>query len=631
MTTAPKGLRRLHSYFSQAIANALAPAPQESKRKASPPRARPSVECLESRDMLSVSPLLPATFDLVGAETAHHGVLTASAPTAPRFTTTAVSSSQINLTWTAVSGATSYQIDEWVNNAWKQVGSVGAATTSFAATGLSAGTTYYFDLGASNSAGTTWASYQSAVTSAAKLTAPAAPTFTTTAVSTTQINLTWTTVSGATGYQIDEWVNNAWKQVGSVGAATTSFAVTGLSAGTSYYFDLAASNSAGTTWANYQSATTLQSGGTTLNEPTAAYGYSAVSGTLFGANGPSYLDVQQGQEGDCWLLSSLAAVAARNPSLIESMFTYKGTEVENGATVGLYSVRLYSTNGTAEYITVDTELPDGGKYYDMPENGVLWVALAEKAYAEANGAGYVTTQEVGSDSYNALNGGDPAWALHAITGQSANDFAINPTNLAAAWNAGDYIVIATGATTANSAIVSDHAYAVVGYTASSSTPFEVYNPWGTVQASEAHVYGLFNASAATLSQNFVEQTFVSDLAEQGGAQPGFDFSGAAGVTWSSGAYDSHPGGALFPTDASYLSSVRGLGESYGVGDATQPTDRSHGSHTGDSFGETGDLARAPGASDGYEVSGVFHGDGADLLFSLNHRSGGVTWKGLARG
>ena len=164
------------------------------------------------------------------------------------------------------------------------------------------------------------------------------------------------------------------------------------------------------------------------------------------------------------------------------MFTADGTTVENGATVSLYKVRLYNSKGVAGYFVVDTELPAGGEYYDQVTNGVLWVALAEKAYAEANGTGWVTTSYKGSDSYNALNGGDPSWALQAITGKSANDFSINPTNIAAAWNAGQLIVLGSSPNANDNLIVGDsqgtHAYAVVSYIASSSTPFELYNPWG---------------------------------------------------------------------------------------------------------------------------------------------------------
>jgi hypothetical protein len=431
-----------------------------------------------------------------------------AAPAAPTFTAAAASSSQVNLSWNSVSGATGYKVDEWNGSSWVQLASLGGSATTDSITGLHAGTTYYFDVAAVNSSGTTWAAYKSVTTPQA---APAAPTLTATAVSSSQVNLSWTSVSGATSYTVDQWNGSSWVKIATV--TGTSYSVTGLNAGTTYYFDVGAVNSSGTTWAAYKSATT-SSGGTTVttNEPTASGSYSNVSGNLFGSNGPSYLDVKQGQVGDCWLLSSLAEVAARDPQDITGMFTYKGTTVENGVTVGLYSVRFYNSAGVAQYVTVDTELPDGGKLYDQASSGPLWVALAEKAYAEANGMGIVTTSDPHVDSYNALNGGDPAWALQAITGKSANEYSINPTNLAAAWNAGQLIVLYTGQTTASSYIVPDHAYAVVGYTASSSNPFEVYNPWGTNSSGMAlgtynghQVYGLFNTNSTFLAQNYIGQ------------------------------------------------------------------------------------------------------------------------------
>lgn len=250
------------------------------------------------------------------------------------------------------------------------------------------------------------------------------------------------------------------------------------------------------------------------DEPSAGGTYSPVQGTLFGPNGPSYLDVAQGEEGDCWLLSGLAETAAREPSVITSMFTSAGTASVNGAVVQLYTVRLYDANGTAHTITVDNELPDGGNLYDQPVNGVLWVALAEKAYAEANGAGIVTTQDPGVDSYSALDGGDPAWALQAITGQPANDFNVNPSDIASAWNAGQLIVIATGNNPSSPYIVGDHAYAVVGYNPASSQPFQVFNPWGGSDSNEwvpgmdGQTYGLFWASGDFLTQNYQEETIA---------------------------------------------------------------------------------------------------------------------------
>ncbi len=235
-----------------------------------------------------------------------------------------------------------------------------------------------------------------------------------------------------------------------------------------------------------------------------------VNGTLFGSTGPSYLDVAQGAAGDCWLMASLAEVAARDPQDIENMFTPAGSVTASGVTDNLYTVRFFNNAGVAVYVTVDSELPSGGTYYDNVNNGVLWAALAERAYAQANGMGLVTTSYSYRDSYAALNGGDAAWALRAITGKSASDYGINPTN-AAAWNAGELVVLCTS-TPVSSQIVGDHCYAMVNYAASSITPFQVYNPWGISTSTEFGFYGLFSANASFLSQNFTEQSIGTGAA-----------------------------------------------------------------------------------------------------------------------
>jgi len=462
-------------------------------------------EVMEDRVLLSAA--LPDYHFTVPA------IVTGKAAPKPAFTATTISTTQINVSWAKVSGATKYLVRELVKGNWKQIAILNNKTTGCAITGLSPNTTYSFDVGFVKGGRETWMATKSAKT--LPISAPAAPGWWDAVVSANQINLAWTGVAGATGYLVDEWINGVWKQIGNLGSGSTGCAVTGLSPNTTYYFDVAAYNAAGTTWANYRSATTFQNT-VGVDHPAADTAYSPVSGSLFGANGPSYLDVQQGAVGDCWLLAVLAEVAARDPSDIQDMFTYDGTTLDNGSVVGLYTVRFFNNAGAPEYVTVDTELPSGGGYYDQPVNGVLWVALAEKAYAQANGAGFVTTSSVGSDSYNALNGGDPSWAFRAITGKSASDYSINPGNIASAWTAGNLIVLITS-NPSSPYIVGDHCYAVVGYSSSSSMPFEVFNPWGTDSSGWVpgycnQIYGLFWAGAGFLSQNFTGQSFGTGTA-----------------------------------------------------------------------------------------------------------------------
>ncbi len=333
-------------------------------------------------------------------------------------------------------------------------------------------------------------------------------------------------ISTSNGTKIDQWqptggTNQQWTLLAAGNAPVVTEYVVNASSGKVLY-DPNFSTSNGTAIQQYQpnGGTNQQWNISPFANPVAITAYSpAPAGTpLFKNGGPSSLDVAQGTDpstvGDCWLEASLAEVAARDPQDIRNMFTYDGTTVDNGATVGLYTVRFFNTSGSAVYVKVDTEFPSGGDYYDHVRNDlgtqVLWVALAEKAYAVANGQGYVTTANQYQDSYNALFGGWPSWALPAITGKPAGNYSINSTNLASDWNSGDLIELVTSSPR-SSYLFPNHVYALVGYNPASSKPFELFNPWGTDSSGWCpgetnKIYGVVWVNAAFISQNFIKQS-----------------------------------------------------------------------------------------------------------------------------
>ncbi len=148
---------------------------------------------------------------------------------------TAVSSAEIDVSWTAVTGASQYVV--------KRGGTPIATTasTSYPNTGLSPNTQYCYTVIATNSSGASAESSPSAcATTQALPQAPATPTnLVATAVSTNQINVSWASVSNATSYVL--------RRDGSVVTNTTatSYADTGRAPSTQYCYTIAATNAAG--------------------------------------------------------------------------------------------------------------------------------------------------------------------------------------------------------------------------------------------------------------------------------------------------------------------------------------------------------------------------------------------------
>ena len=235
---------------------------------------------------------------------------------------------------------------------------------------------------------------------------------------------------------------------------------------------------------------------------TISVSYSNVSSPLFGSSGPSMNDINQGYLGDCYFLSSCAELASQNASAISSMFTNNGN--------GTYGVRFY-VKGVAEYVTVNTALADGGAEFNYGTD--IWASLAEKAWAQFQAGGLDTGNSSANDgnSYSSIgNGGDPAYALEALTGASAlteyyasgsswTAYSLNSSlayvgsssgqtttnvlnGIIADLNAHDDVVLSSYTNETDSSgrttLVSDHALSIYGYDSTTGN-LEIRNPWGT--------------------------------------------------------------------------------------------------------------------------------------------------------
>ncbi|MBW4508835.1 MAG: pre-peptidase C-terminal domain-containing protein [Scytonematopsis contorta HA4267-MV1] len=245
--------------------------------------------------------------------------------------------------------------------------------------------------------------------------------------------------------------------------------------------------------------------------------YREAQGTLF-RNGIDYKDITQGQVGNCYFLAGLSVTAFRTPNVIESMF------IDNGDST--FTVRFYKNDGVADYVTVDRYLATlsdinsnyltggnipyakiGGKH-DNPTNE-LWVALAEKAYAQINESGWTLGpgSEQRVNSYQAIESGFGGGAITDITGRSTEYDTLDNSDfnsVVSAFNQGQMLYFGSRSKSEVAAnVVQNHGYIMVGYN-SSTQKVRLYNPWGVNGGTDEGVLkdGFLDLSFGELVKNF---------------------------------------------------------------------------------------------------------------------------------
>ncbi|MGA2443458.1 MAG: C2 family cysteine protease, partial [Tepidisphaeraceae bacterium] len=235
--------------------------------------------------------------------------------------------------------------------------------------------------------------------------------------------------------------------------------------------------------------------GTALANPKDAGKTVTVNASLFGT-GPVAGDVNQGEVGDCYFLSSLAAFAGQNPNVLVQSAVDMGD--------GTYTVQFIS-NGKPTFVRVSNAFSAGpfeGLMYAHPgTDGSIWAMVIEKAFA------YFRT---GANTFASINSG---WM-----GEAYSDFGVNSTSfvpssytattlfnlLSADLSAGKEVTLGTYSSPPN--LVGGHAYTLVSAYKDSKgvTYYVVRNPWGVSGDSLENSQGYATLTFAQFVANYAD-------------------------------------------------------------------------------------------------------------------------------
>jgi fibronectin type 3 domain-containing protein len=164
---------------------------------------------------------------------------------APANLTATSGNAQASLTWSASSGAASYNVKRSTTSGGPYTQVATATSTSYTDATVSNGATYYYVVTAVDSGGESANSMQASVTPDPTITIPSVPMDLAATAGNAQVSLTWSASAGATSYNVKRatTAGGPYAQFGT--PVSPTYTDTSVTDGTTYYYVVSAINLAG--------------------------------------------------------------------------------------------------------------------------------------------------------------------------------------------------------------------------------------------------------------------------------------------------------------------------------------------------------------------------------------------------
>ncbi len=273
-------------------------------------------------------------------------ISTTQAPPAPSNLSATAGTGQVSLSWSASTGAASYNVYRGTAAGGESATPLATniTATSYVDSSVINGTKYFYKVAAVNAGGTSGMSNEVSATPAApKLSPPAAPTGLTATQVGRRATLEWTASSGATSYNVYRGTTSDGEGTTPIatGITTTSFTNTGLTKGQTYFFKVAAVNAGGTSALSNEASTQLD-----VSAPLSPTGLTATPGrrramlSWTASSGATsynvYRGTASGAESATPVATGITTTSFTNTGLTNGTeYFFKVAAVDGGGTSGL--------------------------------------------------------------------------------------------------------------------------------------------------------------------------------------------------------------------------------------------------------------------------------------------------------